>query len=54
MDKVWVVLYNNIGEGPDFHGVFATKEVAEDYVIKQEPNKEYRKYWYIEEVEIVK
>jgi hypothetical protein len=54
MNKVWVVLFDSAGEGTDFHGVFETKKVAEQYVMKQEPNKEYRKYWYIEEVEIVK
>jgi hypothetical protein len=26
MDKVWVVLFNNVGEGTDFHGVFGTKK----------------------------
>lgn len=48
--KVYVLLYDNSYDGYDFHGVYSSKEKAEERM--QRFGKEYHKYFEIEEVEI--
>lgn len=51
MDKVWVVCHDKYGDqGSDFRGAFSTKELAEQYTIKQQPDEHERQWWDIYEV----
>jgi hypothetical protein len=50
VDKVFVVLYSNYGDqGVEFCGVFKTREIAQAYIDKQEPDIDERQWFDIYE-----
>lgn len=47
---VFVVLHDNYGDqGLDFHGAFATRKLAENYINNREPDQYERELYMIEE-----